>query len=159
MNQEYFCIELSSKISLGIPLLDIKTVAQFDENQNICTVPGIADFWYGVVNFQGSLLWVLDSDRFFNLDNKRDPLRKKLTTVVLKHQLGESQRQIALVTKKLVGITSVEASHPQKALDQSSPVLRDCCTALVDIETRSTYLLNSANLLQQLHEKSVLISV
>ena len=158
MDQEYFCVELSHSMSLGIPLQDMKTVAQF-ETQNICVVPGIADFWSGVVNFKGSLLWVLDSDLYFNLGNKLDPLRKKVTTVVLKHQLEENQRQIALITKKLVGIISVEPNHLQQFPEQASPILRDCCSAFVDVEARNTYLLNSANLFQQLHQQSTLVSV
>ena len=64
INQEYFTVELASKITLGLSLNEMVTVAQF-EIKNICIVPGVADFWYGVVNFKGSLLWILDSDLFF----------------------------------------------------------------------------------------------
>ncbi|WP_019509485.1 chemotaxis protein CheW [Pleurocapsa sp. PCC 7319] len=158
MVSEYFSVELSPEINLGIPLSDMGTVVQFETN-HICTVPGVADFWYGVVNYKGSLLWVLDSDRFFNLVHKRSPLSKKLTAVILKHQLGESQRQIGLVTPKLVGIISPETNHLQQLTDTAPSGLRDCCTAFVEIETRSTYILNSANLLQLLHQKSTLVSV
>ena len=157
MNQEYFSVELSPEISLGIPLLDMGTVVQF-ETQNICTVPGVADFWYGVANFKGSLLWVLDSDRFFRLGNKLDPLNKKLTAVVLKHQPEQSQKQIALVIQKLVGIISPEPNHFGQLTDRTPFKLRDCCAATVEIETRSTYILNSANLLKQLHQQSPLVS-
>ncbi|NJL51470.1 MAG: hypothetical protein HC930_03290 [Hydrococcus sp. SU_1_0] len=66
MNQEYFTVEIASKVTLGLLLSEMDTVTQL-ETQNICTVPGVEDFWYGVVNFRGSLLWVLDSDRFFQL--------------------------------------------------------------------------------------------
>ena len=65
INQEYFTVELASKITLGFSLSEIGTVAQF-ETLNICAVPGVAEFWYGVANFKGSLLWILDSDRFLD---------------------------------------------------------------------------------------------
>ena len=158
MFTEYFSVELSSEISLGIPLSDMGTVIQL-ETPNICTVPGVADFWYGVINFKGSLLWVLDSDRFFNLVHKRSSLGKKLTAVIIKNQLEESSRQIALVTQKLIGIISPESNLLKPLKDNVPSGLQNCCTATVEVETRSTYILNSANLLQQLHQKSTLVSL
>ena len=65
MNREYFSFELSTGIDLALPLTDMKVAAQF-EVRNICIIPGVADFWYGVTNYKGSLVWVLDSDRFLN---------------------------------------------------------------------------------------------
>ena len=65
MDREYFSFELSTRIDLALSLTDMKVVTQF-EVKNICIVPGVADFWYGVTNFKGSLIWVLDSDRFLN---------------------------------------------------------------------------------------------
>lgn len=157
MISEYFSVELSPEINLGIPLSDMGTVLQF-EAKNICTVPGIADFWYGVVNYKGSLLWVLDSDRFFNLVPKRSFITKKLIAVVLKHQVEKSQRQIAIVTPKLVGIISPDPNDLKGLMDNAPSGLRDCCTATVEVETRNTYILNPANLLQQLHQHSTLVS-
>lgn len=157
MVSEYFSVELSSEMDLGIPLSNMGTVLQF-EAKNICTVPGIADFWYGVVNYKGSLLWVLDSDRFFNLVTKRSFITKKLTAVVLKHQLENSEKQIAIVTPKLVGIISPDPNDLKDLMDNAPSGLRDCCTATVEVETRNTYILNPANLLQQLHQHSTLVS-
>ncbi len=151
MNQEYFSVQLASKIDLGIPLENMGTVIQLEVN-NICPVPGVAAFWYGVVNFKGSLLWVLDSDRYFHLNSKQNKLKKKLTAVILKQDPAKSSKQIALVTQQLIGITSLEAQHEEISENISSN-LKNCCSASVVTETKNTYILNPANLLQQLHQQ------
>ncbi len=157
MNQEYFSVQLASKIDLGIPLENMGTVIQLEVN-NICPVPGVAAFWYGVVNFKGSLLWVLDSDRYFHLTSKQNKLKKKLTAVILKQDPAKSSKQIALVTQQLIGINSLEAQHEEISENISSN-LKNCCSASVVTETKNTYILNPANLLQQLHQQSSLVSV
>ena len=91
IHQEYFTVELGSKITLGLPLNEMGIVAQFDI-ANICTVPGVAEFWYGVVNFKGSLLWILDSDRFFFFFFQRNKLPQKLTALVVKNQQLDSEK-------------------------------------------------------------------
>jgi twitching motility protein PilI len=161
MQQEYFSVQLSPEINLGIPLSAMGAVVQLESN-NICTVPGIADFWYGVVNFKGSLIWVLDSDRYFILKNERNLLQKKLTAVTIKQQLDFSLRQIALVTRKLVGIVSLESYHLHQFPEHIPPRLRDCCSPAIAegvalpiaTNTQNTYILNPRNLLQQLHQQS-----
>ena len=89
VNQEYFTVELASKITLGLSLNEMVTVAQF-ETKNICIVPGVADFWYGVVNFKGSLLWILDSDRFFNGANAPASLKETLPPKEAVSLMGET---------------------------------------------------------------------
>ncbi|MGL5835693.1 MAG: chemotaxis protein CheW [Waterburya sp.] len=171
MNQEYFTVEIASEITLGLLLSEMDTVTQL-ETQNICTVPGVEDFWYGVVNFKGSLLWILDSDRFFNLDQTRHKPPQKLTAVVVKNsQLGDEKR-VAIATQQLKGIVSIEPSCCKPISDDISPQLRQCCSTVAQIDpqmegqeetlettvAQSIYLLDSAALLQQLHQKSMLIS-
>ncbi|MDJ0594358.1 MAG: chemotaxis protein CheW [Pleurocapsa sp. MO_226.B13] len=152
MAQEYFSVALSQDISLAIPLASIKTVTQL-ETKNICLVPGVADFWYGVVNFKGSLLWVLDSDRYFNLNSTRQNYRrKKLTTVVIKHHSKDS-KQVALVTPKLEGIISVESERLEQLTDSSSPRLTDCCLGMISDNNKNTYILKG-NLLEQLYQQT-----
>lgn len=155
MNQEYFTVEIASEINLGLPLADLGAVIQL-ETANICPVPGVASFWYGVVNFKGSLLWVLDSDRFFNLELQNQNPRK-LTAVILQSQQSGRQKKVALVTQKLKGLTTVESSCLQPLSDQISPELQKCCSAM-DHEA-DIYVIDSAALLQQLHQQSSLVSV
>jgi twitching motility protein PilI len=165
MNQEYFTVEIASKITLGLLLSEMDTVTQL-ETQNICTVPGVEDFWYGVVNFRGSLLWILDSDRFFNLDQTHHKQLHRLTAVVVKNpQLG-AEKQVAIVTHQLKGIMSIEPSCCTPMTDNVSLQLRQCCSTVAQIdaqtdvqeEAQSIYLLDAAALLQQLHQKSMLVS-
>jgi twitching motility protein PilI len=169
MNQEYFTVEIASKITLGLLLSEMDTVTQL-ETQNICTVPGVEDFWYGVVNFRGSLLWILDSDRFFNLDQTRHKQPQKLTAVVVKNPQIGNEKQVAIVTQQLKGIVAIEASCCTPIGDDVSPQLHQCCSTVARIDAQmetqeetetvaqSIYLLDSAALLQQLQQKSMLVA-
>ena len=80
MDREYFTIKLTAEIDLGVALADMTTAVQF-ETKNICAVPGVPEFWYGVVNYQGGLLWILDSDRFF-MQSLHEPCSKYVTQSV-----------------------------------------------------------------------------
>lgn len=166
MNQEYFIVQLSPTINVGIPLENMGAVVQL-EVDDICAVPGVSDFWYGVANFKGSLLWILDSDRYFELDSQSDITKRKMTAVILKHHVDESPRKIALVTQKIMGIVSLELSaiNQLQELNTSknsiSSTLSKCCSPSEVMENQkniSTYILNPVNLLQQLHQESILIS-
>lgn len=156
-NQEYFTLELSSEIKLGIPLSEMATVAQF-EVQNICTVPGVANFWYGVANFKGSLLWVLDSDRFFNLRIPRNKRIQKLTTIIIQDQRLDSQKKVAIAVQQLTGLVSLESSAIKPVADNIFPQLSQCCSGTVQTEAQTLYIIKAAALLQQLHQNSTLVS-
>ena len=157
INQEYFTVELASEITLGLPLNEMATVTQF-EMQNICPVPGVADFWYGVVNFKGSLLWILDSDRFFDLKPQEQKLGSKLTVVIVKNQLSSSNKQVALTTQQLTGIVAVAPANFKPLAAHLSPQLRQCCSTMAYTETQDLHIIDSAALLQQLHQQSMLVS-
>lgn len=154
MNQEYFNILLSPQVCLGIPLENMGVVIQL-EISNICPVPGVADFWYGVTNHKGSLLWVLDSDRYFDLGNEQNSSNTKITAVVLKHQQEKSNKKIAIIAQKLIGIAALEIGQEEDNQD-FTPNLRNCCSPGIIAETKSTYILNPGNLLQQLQQSSLL---
>ena len=154
MNREYFTVELASEIVLGIALTEMTTVVQF-ETKYICAVPGVAEFWHGVVNFKGSLLWVLDGDRFFNLPTKNRKPPQKLTAIIIR----DRQKQVALATRQLKGIVAVEPSDLKSLADDDSSPLHQCCSAIAQTEVGSFYTLDSAALVQQLHQRSSLVSV
>ena len=200
MDREYFSFELSTGIDLALPLTDMKVATQF-EVTNICVVPGVADFWYGVTNFKGSLMWVLDSDRFLNgadapasrrdfeataseslrtrsvpvvedddlsrrlcgetpktaqhrffntVRSDRQP--KKLTTVILHQQ--QAQKKVAIATRQLKGIISIWPDS-FKPIENDTSILSKCCNAVVQTEALSTYIIESAALLQQLQKRSL----
>ena len=174
INQEYFTVELASKITLGLSLNEMVTVAQF-EIKNICIVPGVADFWYGVVNFKGSLLWILDSDlffmqslmgetpktalhRFFDLPHNHQQLARKLTVVVVKNRLSSSNKQAAIAVRQLKGIAAVSPSNFKPLSNKISPRLRQCCSTAAQVEEQFINIIDLEALLQQLSKKSMLIS-
>ncbi len=157
MNQEYFTVELASTINLGVPLDNMGAVAQFDV-QSVCIVPGIAEFWHGVVNYKGSLLWVLDIDRFFDLEIQSDKSPQKMTAVVLKGEESINPKKVAIVTQQLKGILTIEQSFLKPIANNVSPQLRECCFAIAQVESQTTYIIDSTALLQQLHQKSMLLS-
>ncbi|MEM8717967.1 MAG: chemotaxis protein CheW [Cyanobacteria bacterium P01_G01_bin.39] len=156
MNQEYFTFELASSIQMGIALDSMRMASQF-ELQNICTVPGVANFWYGVVNYKGSLLWVLDSDRFFNIPTQKGQRLQKLTAVILKPKAEYGQKQVAIVTKQLQGILAIEPSCLQP-LTEHPPQLQQCCNAVAQTDGETVYLLDTTKFLEQLHQRSILIT-
>ena len=160
MIQEYFSVRLSDSIDLGLPLADMTTVAQF-ERKDICLVPGIAPFWHGVVNFKGSLLWVLDTARLFDLDTQSDRftphhLAQKPVAVILKHQIEDTPRRVALMVQKLQGILSIESDKLKPISTSVSSVMQNLGTAVIEQNDRPTYILNSEAFLQHLHQHSAL---
>lgn len=158
MTQEYFRFALSADISLAIPLENMGKVVQL-ETQHICTIPGVASFWYGIVNLKGSLLWVLDSDRYFNLNyNQSHSQQKKITAVVVKQNLQATERQVALVTPRLEGIIALKSDQLEPLTDQIANIWHTCSSAMVDQGNKNIYILDSINLLKQLHQKSSLVS-
>jgi len=157
MNQEYFSIQLSVTTSLAIPLENMGAVVQFEPN-SLCVVPGVAEFWYGIANFKGSLLWILDSDLYFSLGNQQVSTTKKLTAVILKQQQKQCKKQVAIVAEQLEGIVELEVNM----LDESNDIASNLknCSVLNNVkETKKTYILNPENLLNQIHQQSSLISV
>ena len=156
MQQEYFTIELTSTIRLGIPLVDMGTVTQFTRTE-ICTVPGVADYWYGVANFKGSLLWVLDSDRYFNSSSPATSTQR-LTAVVVKNHNLNAPKKIALVTQQLRGIVALEASELETLSENTPAELKESCSAMVQTNDGQIFIVDPAALLQQLEQKSSLIS-
>lgn len=157
MNQKYFTVELASELHLGVPLGNMGAVAQFTLSR-VCTVPGVANFWYGVVNYKGSLLWVLDSDRFFNLSVEKQKQPQKLTAVILNSEESVGQTKVAIVIQQLKGIVTLESSSLQPIADHVSPSLQECCSVVGKTESQAIHIIDATKLLQQLHQQSILVS-
>jgi twitching motility protein PilI len=157
MIQEYFKVLLSPDISLAIPLNNMGEVMQIAP-ENICVVPGIADFWHGAINFKGSLLWVLDSDRYFNFTSQPNLEPIKLTAVIIKQSQPENNQKIALTTSKLLGIITPKSEELAQLTDDETSSLRQCCSANIKDKTKRTFILNPDHLLMQLYQQSSLVS-
>ncbi|MGK7950918.1 MAG: chemotaxis protein CheW [Xenococcaceae cyanobacterium] len=161
MNREFFVVELSTSIRLGLNLEEMTTVTQF-EQKDICIVPGVAPFWYGVVNFKGSLLWVLDIDRFLNLagsvETLSDRWNLKLTSILLTYQIQGIQKRVALAVKKLDGLLTVQSSQLQPISSDAPSSLKAICKMAIEKENTITYILDVETLFQQLHQHSTLVN-
>ena len=157
MSQEYFTVRLSTGIYLGLALEDMATVAQF-EQKDICLVPGVAPFWYGVVNFKGSLLWILDCRRFFNLKSQEEQSNSQLTSVVLTHNLAGTSKKVALVVQQLSGIMSVDLNQSTPVSTSLSSALQSLCTAAVEKDNKTTCILNTEAFLEQIYQQSPLMA-
>lgn len=109
MNSEFFSFELADSIQIALPLAHVEKIIQIPQQQ-ICPLPGIASYWAGIANYQGSLLWVLDSEQFFNLIPSRSLKKANWTAIVVTFQTPEIRRRIAISVKRLNGILALDLS-------------------------------------------------
>ena len=106
MNKDYFAVELSQSVNLALPLENMGTVIQI-KPEKICLVPGVSDYLLGVINHQGSLLWVLDTEQFFQLESDVETWKQSLTAIIMKSSLTGTRKKVALVVKKIQGVLNL----------------------------------------------------
>ncbi|MEA5508705.1 chemotaxis protein CheW [Crocosphaera sp. UHCC 0190] len=116
MKQDYFGVELSQSVQLALPLENIGTVIQINPD-NICLVPGVSPYLLGVINHQGSLLWILDTHRFLNLESDFCSFPKSLTAIILKSPITGTRKKVALVVKKLQGVLTLKTKSESLSSD------------------------------------------
>lgn len=107
MNLEFFSFQLADSLRIALPLTHVEKIIQIPQQQ-ICPLPGIASYYAGIANYQGSLLWILDSEQFFNLVPSRSLKKTNLTAIVITLQTPEIRRRIAISVKRLNGILSLD---------------------------------------------------
>lgn len=107
MDTDYFGIELSESVHLALPLDNLGTVLRLTP-EKICSIPGVPPFLLGVINHQGSLLWVLDTYRFLNLESDANCSQKCLTAIILKSSLKGTRKKVALLVNKLQGVLTLK---------------------------------------------------
>ncbi|MEA5532595.1 chemotaxis protein CheW [Crocosphaera sp. XPORK-15E] len=116
MKQDYFGVELSQSVQLALPLENIGTVIRINPD-NICFVPGVSPSLLGVINHQGSLLWILDTHRFLNLESDFCSFQKSLTAIILKSSITGTRKKVALVVKKLQGVLTLKTKSESLSSD------------------------------------------
>ncbi|MDJ0842853.1 chemotaxis protein CheW [Crocosphaera sp.] len=107
MKKDYFAIELSNSIHLALSLENMGTVIQIDP-EKICLIPGVSSYLLGVTNYQGSLLWVLDTEQFFQLESNLRNCKQSLTAIIIKSSISGTQKKVALVVKKIQGVLNIK---------------------------------------------------
>ena len=106
MTKDYFGVELSQSVNLALPLENMGTVIQIEPDK-ICLVPGVSDHLLGVINHQGSLLWVLDTEQFFQIESDGQTWKQSLTAIIMKSSLPGTRKKVALVVKKIRGVLNL----------------------------------------------------
>jgi twitching motility protein PilI len=155
MQQDYFGIQLSDSFHLALPLENIGTVLRI-ERQKIALVPGVALSLLGVINYQGSLLWMLDTNCFFGLSspgsNYANNYQQEITAVILKKSLQGTQRKIGLIIEKLEGILSLDLTTSMGLSSDLSPKFQSLFRTTVVQKNRSINVLNIDNFFQNIQK-------
>jgi twitching motility protein PilI len=114
MSQEFFSFQLADAIQIALPLANVDRIVQISRQQ-ICPLPGVASCWAGIVNYEGSLLWLLDSERFFELTPARSLKARHWTAVVVTFQDSQICRRVALSVRELHGLLPLDLSVAPKS--------------------------------------------
>lgn len=143
MNETSNCSILQFKINqqlYGLPLSNIDRVIHYLEMQ---TVPGVADYYAGIMNIQGHNILVIDLAKKLNIDQSKP---YTLDTPIVICQTDQNEKA-GFIVDEVVGITDAQESDQQlqKILQQNS----DACL-LGDLHTDNgdTLLLNADKLVQ-----------
>jgi twitching motility protein PilI len=148
--QEYFAIRLN-ELLFAFALPDIETVIRLHP-QNICPIPGMASFWLGITNHNGSLLWVLDTKSLFNLNETEKYNKQQVTAIVLKHFIQETQRRCAFVVQDLEGIIAINYNEVQPHSFAEKSAFQNLCKGSAKQGNRAFYIFDSEAIFCKLHQ-------
>ena len=88
--------------------------------EKICLVPGVSDYLLGGINHQGTLLWVLDTEQFLQIESDGNTWKQSLTAIIMKSSLPGTRKKVALVVKKIQGVLNL---NTQSKLTSSNCIL------------------------------------
>ncbi|MGK7917392.1 MAG: chemotaxis protein CheW [Prochloraceae cyanobacterium] len=142
MIQEYFGIQLSGSVRIALSLTDLETIERFGRPQ-ICQIPGVAAFFLGITHQRGALTWVLDSDRFFELETSEAYQQSQVTVVILKHQLGDTHKRVAWCVKNLEGVLTLNLTQLHPWTDLLPERFQSLFTAIVKHNNQPIFILDS----------------
>ncbi len=153
--QEYFCIGLSNPVYLGLSLEHVDKLITV-QPKDICLIPGIADFWLGVVNYKSSLLWILDLENFLGIAKNHQKIKSQQTVLILNYSMGSYQKKVALIIKSLEGVFEFEQEQMLVTHSAISPKLQNICDAFTNQDGKDIALIKTEVLLEQLSQHSLL---
>ena len=151
--QEYFCIGLSNSVYLGLSLDNIDKLITL-QPQDICLIPGIADFWLGVINYKSSLLWILDLENFLDIAKNNQKIKSQQTVLILNYSIGNYQKKVGLIIKSLEGVFNF--GQEQMIASCFTPKLQNICQAFTTENEKDIALVKTELLLEQLSQQSLL---
>lgn len=161
MIEEYFGVQLSWNLSVALPLTSVATVARI-ETKEICILPGVAPFWLGITNQQGSLLWVLDTDMFFELVVPEEKQERALIAIVLLGKFQGSSVRVAWIVNKLEGVLNIAKSNLESSYLESlppplNPKYQKVFPVALKQRDRLLIVLDSAAFFETLHDRALAV--
>ncbi|AFZ36928.1 CheW domain protein [Stanieria cyanosphaera PCC 7437] len=158
MIQNYFSVSLSTPWKVALPLTDVETVIKLEPTE-IAIIPGIAQFWYGVTNYRGNLLWVLDTEEFFKINSFQVNSLEKLTAVVLTTKIEGITKKVAFTAKGLEGVISIKLDSLSILSTQTKSQFSNSFVSQFQENDILFYLLDVQQLFKELSQKSELLPV
>lgn len=153
--QEHFCVGLSHQIYLGLSLNHVDKLIQL-QSKDICLIPGIADFWLGVVNYKSSLLWILDTEKFLNISKNNKKIKSQQTALIINYSMANNQKKVALVIKSLEGVIKVDPEKTKPFRLNKYPLLEKICDTVARQDEKDITLVQTDILLEELSQQSLL---
>ena len=153
--QEYFCIGLSNSVYLGLSLEHVDKLITL-QPKDICLIPGIADFWLGVINYKSSLLWILDLEKFLDIAQNSKKNKSQQTVLILNYSVGNYQKKVALIIKSLEGVFEFEQDQIVVPHSSIPPKLQNICDTFTSQNEKDIALVKTEILLEQLSQQSLL---
>ncbi|MGK7896948.1 MAG: chemotaxis protein CheW [Xenococcus sp. (in: cyanobacteria)] len=153
--QEYFCIGLSHSVYLGLSLEHVDKLITL-RRKDICLIPGIADFWVGVVNYKSSLLWILDLENFLGITKNNQEFKSQQTVLILNYSTGNYQKKVALIIKDLQGVFKFQKEQIVVNYSAIFSRLQDICDSFMHQDGKDIALVKTEVLLEQLEQHSLL---
>lgn len=153
--QEHFCVGLSQQIYLGLSLDHVDKLIQL-QPKDICLIPGIADFWLGVVNYKSSLLWILDTEKFLNISKNNQKIKSQQTALIINYSMVNNKKKLALVIKNLEGVIKVDPDKTEKIQSSAYPLLERICDTVARQDEKNIALVKTEILLEELSQQSLL---
>ena len=153
--QEHFCVGLSQQIYLGLSLDHVDKLIQL-QPKDICLIPGIADFWLGVVNYKSSLLWILDTEKFLNISKNNQKIKSQQTALIINYSMVNNKKKLALVIKNLEGVIKVDPDKTESFQSSAYPLLERICDTVARQDEKNIALVKTEILLEELSQQSLL---
>ncbi|ELS02992.1 chemotaxis signal transduction protein [Xenococcus sp. PCC 7305] len=153
--QEYFCAGLSNNIYLGLSLEHVDKLIQFQAT-DICVIPGIEDFWLGVINYKSSLLWILDIEKLCDPSKNELKTKSEQTALIVNYSMENIQKKVALIVESLEGVVELNSNQEQLSFSTDFPRLQNICDAVIQQNEKVINLVNTEILLEQLSQQSLL---
>ncbi|WP_107669220.1 chemotaxis protein CheW [Cyanothece sp. BG0011] len=151
MKKDYFGIELSKSIHLALPLENMGTVIQITP-ENICLIPGVSNYLLGVTNYQGALLWVLDTDQFFQIDSDLLNRKENLTAIIVKSSVSGKTKKVALVVKKIEGVLNIKTQSDNIASNYFASQFKHCLDKVVKKDNTVFGILNTETIFKTINK-------